>query len=179
MKNKSAGIALTLVLMATCISLPASAACEVEGQFPYTDPFGIEQCPEELNRWMQRLNACTEHAQAFGIPGMSDEEMEKREWAMIDLECCKTGCDYYDLKEKYAENPSYIGVLDQYAKRVHGEDQNPECIKPGSELEKKYGLNLSATPGERPAHIPETTLPGNTETMTPLEKTSESDDSEQ
>lgn len=165
--------------MATCISLPASAACEVEGQFPYTDPFGIEQCPEELNRWMQRLNACTEHAQAFGIPGMSDEEMEKREWAMIDLECCKTGCDYYDLKEKYAENPSYIGVLDQYAKRVHGEDQNPECIKPGSELEKKYGLNLSATPGERPAHIPETTLPGNTETMTPLEKTSESDDSEQ
>ncbi len=108
----------------------AYAACQSEGHFPYTDTYGIEECPEDIQSWMNKVDSCAHLEKQFETSDLTDKErLEAIEWEMLQLECCKVACDYYHLSQKYKEDEVHTGVIIGYTEAVYGDGTKMHCLK--------------------------------------------------
>lgn len=104
---------------------PASATCMTGEPFPYTAPYDMDACPEDIQSWMTHVNLCAHFA------GEEPYDEERRAFinaAIAENQCSAIGCDFHALFSRYEGDIAYIGVLSGYAALVYGSADNiPLC----------------------------------------------------
>lgn len=95
----------------------ADGRCKTDDPFPYTAPYDMETCPQDIQDWMDRANSCNH----FSGEEATDAE-RKKELAqnLEELKCSDLFCDYDDLFMKYEGDIVYTGVLTGYAEVLYG-----------------------------------------------------------
>lgn len=116
----------TLTCLAVCASSATAVAgkCKTEDPFPYTAPYNMENCPEDIQNWMNRVNTC---AHFEGEEAYNDERKAELDNINIEYQCDYIGCDFGDLFYKYEGDIVYTGVLSDYEKFVYGDNGVLEC----------------------------------------------------
>jgi len=115
-----------LAFFVLLLSSTAVNACEVGDPYPYKAPYAIEKCPEDIQEWMERQNACWHMEEE--LPHREGEDAAYMEEQMKALDCFNVGCDYYDLFAKYEGDIAYTGTLTGYIAFIYGMETDPECI---------------------------------------------------
>ena len=114
--------ALLWVLLIT-VSMKPSAAfaayCLVtEEPFPHTAPYDLEECPPEIQAWMDRANGCADlDRQERDDPNLRGELEEAR----FEMECAYLPCDYQSIQAKYRGNGVLTNIMKGYKKIVYGD----------------------------------------------------------
>lgn len=108
---------------------PALAqTCMTEDPFPFKTEYAIEQCPEDIQRLLNRMNAC---AHLAGEEVTDEDRKAFLEQAMKDNRCADIGCDFEAVFSAHEGDIAYTGVLFEYARVVYGSDEAvPACAIP-------------------------------------------------
>jgi hypothetical protein len=111
---------LLLVLLMTVGLKPTMAfalRCSVGEPYAYTAPYDLQECPRDIQVWMDRVNGCKalDTDKAGATQDALDEEA-------AELECAFIACDYADLIKKYHGNGVLTNIVKGYKKVVFGEN---------------------------------------------------------
>lgn len=116
----AAGIGLVLLVP----QMAWAGKCSVSDPFPYESPYEMEECPADIQMWMDRANGCTHYA---GEETTDDERAAEIGEAMNELQCEFIGCDYTALLSKYEGDVVFTGILTGYEQVLHGGQSGFEC----------------------------------------------------
>jgi len=120
-----AAVAAAAVMIVIACNPARAEPCVGSEPYPYTDPYNIEECPSDIQAWMDRAGACAH----FSSEEPYDDEREAfLLQQMNEQECRELGCDFDALFSKYEGDIAYTGVLIEYAKVTYGDtDTLPPC----------------------------------------------------
>lgn len=99
--------------------------CATDEPFPYKTAYDIEQCPEDIQALLNRINSC---AYLEGEAAYDEDRAAFLAEMMAERRCADLGCDFQDVFMNHEGDLAYTGVLFEYAKMVYGDYDNiPSC----------------------------------------------------
>ena len=116
---------MLIVGLVLCMPDAAFAGnCATSDPFPYESPYDIEECPADIQDWLDRANACAHFA---GEEAYDEERAAELDQIMNENQCDYIACDFEDLFAKYEGDIVYTGVITGYGEVLYGEEGVPPC----------------------------------------------------
>jgi hypothetical protein len=118
-------VAVAVLCLPACDPVDKPGKCQTGDAFPYTAPYDMEFCPNDIQAWMDRTNGCAHFA---GEEPYDAERGKFLNEQMDKLRCNDIGCDFQALFLKYEGDIVYTGILTGYAEATFGNVDNlPFC----------------------------------------------------
>ncbi|MBI2234572.1 MAG: hypothetical protein HYU57_06260 [Micavibrio aeruginosavorus] len=116
-----------LAALLFCAAPAHAATCMTGDPFPFKTRYAIDDCPADIQGWLDRVNAC---AHFEGEEGYDGERRAFLADALEENRCAAIGCDFQELLMVHENDDALSGVLSEYAQIVYGNAENlPECMR--------------------------------------------------
>lgn len=113
-----------LIYLSAMPTVSFAAYCEVGEPDSYKAPYDLEECPPDIQSWMDRLNGCQD-IKAKKSQGSTNFDVLDDMY--IDLECEFIACDYVHIKQKYHGNGVLTNIIEGYKTLVFGPNTALVC----------------------------------------------------
>ncbi len=152
---------LTGLLFCTFMpNIALAETCKTDDPFPFVSPYNIQNCPADIQKWMDRANICGHFSGEESSDPDRDAEINE---IMIENECDYVGCDARTLWAHYEGDIVYTRVISDYEEFVYGgpapcfeEQELPPEERVGDEYLER--VEPADTPGEEKAAEQDDTL---------------------
>ena len=102
-----------------CIPNAAFAEnCKTGEPFSYESPYNIENCPEDIQNWMDRASTCVYFE---GEEPYDAERKAEIDGVLNENKCSYIGCDRQELWGQYEGDVIYTRVISDYEELLYGE----------------------------------------------------------